>query len=113
MTRPTITEPPTTKLPNASMTLPAKPFSSTSRVTDTFSARRNSVAMSRNDGKIEKSRTRRVDMLGEQRERRQRDVGDEQEVEQRGGQRHHHHHDDADDGRRDRDLPDTVRVHVT
>src|SRR5271154_4196656 len=45
------------------MTDPAYACNSTSRVTDTLSARRNSVAMRRYDGKIEKSSTRRVDML--------------------------------------------------
>ena len=62
MTRPTMTEPPTTKLPKLSMTLPAYPWSRISRVTDTLSASRNNVAIKRYDGKIEKSRTRVVNI---------------------------------------------------
>ena len=55
MTRPTTIEPPTTKWPKLSMTLPANPWSRTSRVALTFRASRNMVAISRRLGKTLKS----------------------------------------------------------
>ena len=59
---PTISEPPITKWPKASITLPAYPSSSTSRVALTLSARRNSVATRISAGKAEKSRGRRTNI---------------------------------------------------
>ncbi len=53
--RPTISEPPTTKWPKVSITLPAYPSRSTSRVALTLSARRNRVITRMTAGKAEKS----------------------------------------------------------
>jgi hypothetical protein len=63
MISPTTIDPPTTKWPNDSMTWPANPCSSTSRVALTLSASRNIVAMSSREGKIEKSSGRVTYML--------------------------------------------------
>src|SRR4051794_27790505 len=60
ITSPTTSEPPTTKWPKASMTLPAKPSVSTRRVEETLSASRNSVAMRISAGKTEKSSARLI-----------------------------------------------------
>ena len=55
---PTRTLPPTTNEPNAWITLPASPCSSTSRVTLMLIPSRNSVVSSRSDGKAAKSSAR-------------------------------------------------------
>ena len=56
--RPTISEPPTTKWPKVSITLPAYPSMSTSRVALTLSASRNSVITRTTAGNAAKSRGR-------------------------------------------------------
>ncbi len=60
ITMPTITLPPTTKLPKAWITLPASPCSRISLVTEMLIARRNSVVNSRSDGNEESSRASSV-----------------------------------------------------
>ncbi len=59
---PTISDPPTTKWPNVSMTLPAKPSSSTRRVALTLRASRNSVITRITAGNAAKSRGRRTNI---------------------------------------------------
>ncbi|MMZ58449.1 hypothetical protein D1872_204300 [compost metagenome] len=52
-TKPTIALPPITNEPNDSITFPASPCDRMFLVDDTFNARRNSVVIKSNDGKIE------------------------------------------------------------
>ena len=52
-----------------------------------------------------------MNMLASSASSRERDVRDEEQVEERGRQRHDHHHDDADDRGGDRDLSDAVGFH--
>ncbi len=58
MTSPTTRLPPTTNEPNALITLPASPCTSTRRVTLTLIASRNSDVRSKSDGKTAKSSAR-------------------------------------------------------
>ncbi len=99
-TRPTITLPPTTNVPNAWITLPASPCRSTSRVTLTLIAepeQRRQQEQRREGREVEGARhVHRRD----QDHQRAGDVDGDEEVDQRARQRHEHHRDHDDDADR-------------
>src|SRR3954465_13949534 len=100
ITSPTTSDPPTTKWPKDSITLPAKPSSSTSRGALTLSASRNMGAISSRDGTTETGgdeRQRREDgevqrpgdgQADQEDEHRAGDVHGDEQVEHDRRQRH-------------------------